>query len=87
LAVVEYDIGNERRRQSRLEEARRAYERAVQNFPDFAEAHASLGATLHLLGVLDGAEEHYRAALLANPNLPGLDGNIMLLGRERAQVR
>jgi tetratricopeptide (TPR) repeat protein len=83
LAVVDYDIGNERRRQNRLVEARRAYEHAVQNFPDFAEAQASLGSVLHLLGVLDEAQRHYRAALLANPNLPGLDGNIDLLGRER----
>ena len=83
LAVVDYDIGNERRRQGRLAEARRAYERAAQNFPDFAEAQASLGATLHLLGDLDAAERHYRAAHLANSNLPGLEGNMDLLQRER----
>jgi tetratricopeptide (TPR) repeat protein len=83
LAVVEYDIGNERRRQGRLAEARRAYERATQHFPDFAEAQASLGATLHLLGDLDAAERHYRAAHLANSNLPGLEGNMDLLQRER----
>jgi tetratricopeptide (TPR) repeat protein len=86
LGIVEYDIGNEMRRQSRLGEAQRAYEQAVAHFPDFAEAQASLGATLHLRGALDGAEQRYRAALLANPSLPGLDRNIELLGRKRAEA-
>jgi tetratricopeptide (TPR) repeat protein len=87
LGIVEYDIGNERRRQGRLGEAQRAYERAVAHFPDFAEAQASLGTTLHLRGALDSAELHYRAALRANPSLPGLDRNIELLGRESAEAR
>ncbi len=85
--IVEYNIGNERRRQGRLVVAERAYERAIESFPDLAEAQASLGATLHLLGKLDGAEEHYRAALVANPDLPGLDANIEVLERERAEAR
>ena len=84
LGVVEYDIGSERRRQGRLSEARTAFERARTDFPDFAEAHASLGATLHLLGALDEAAQSYRAARRANPGLPGLDHNIELLEAERA---
>jgi tetratricopeptide (TPR) repeat protein len=85
--VVEYDVGNERRRQGRLGEARRAFARAVEHFPDFAEAHASLGSVLHLLGSLDGAELAYSAARKVNPSLPGLDRNLELLARERANSR
>jgi tetratricopeptide (TPR) repeat protein len=84
LGVVEYDIGNERRRQGRIAEARRAYDHAVHHFADFAEAHASLGAALHLLGNLPEAEASYEAARHINPHLAGLDKNIELLERERA---
>jgi len=84
LAVVEYDIGNERRSQGRIAEARRAYDHAVHHFADFAEAHASLGAALHLLGSLKEAEASYEAAYRINPHLAGLDKNIELLQQERA---
>ncbi len=87
LGVVEYDIGNERRRQGRIAEARRAYDRAVHHFAGFAEAHASLGAALHLLGALKEAEASYEAARSINPNLTGLDKNIELLEKERAGPR
>lgn len=86
LAVVEYDVGNERRKTGRLSEARRAYTLAGRLFPELAEAHASLGATLHLLGGLDGALESYRAARRENPDLPGVERNIELL-REEPRVR
>jgi regulator of sirC expression with transglutaminase-like and TPR domain len=82
LAVVEYDVGNERRKAGRLSEARRAYALAGRLFPEFAEAHASLGATLHLLGGLDGALQSYRAARQQNPDLPGVEHNIELLRAE-----
>jgi regulator of sirC expression with transglutaminase-like and TPR domain len=85
LGVIEYDIGNERSRQGRLDEARRQYQRAARDFPAFAEAHASLGATLHLLGVLEDAERAYGAARRLSPHLPGLDGNVELLERERRE--
>jgi tetratricopeptide (TPR) repeat protein len=84
LGVVAYDVGNERRREAKLAAARRAYERAVQEFPGFAEAQASLGATLHLLGELDDAARAYHAARRANPRLPGLEDNLRLLEHERA---
>jgi tetratricopeptide (TPR) repeat protein len=80
---VAYDVGNERRRQGRLTEAEQAYAEAARDFPSFAEAHASLGATLHLLGALDAASRAYQAARHTNPNLPGLEQNIELLERER----
>jgi tetratricopeptide (TPR) repeat protein len=84
--VVEYDVGNERRRQGRLGDARRAFARAAEHFPDFGEAHASLGSVLHLLGSLDAAELAYAAARKVNPSLPGLDRNLDLLARERSSA-
>jgi tetratricopeptide (TPR) repeat protein len=82
--VVEFDIGNQRKREGRLHDARRAYQRATQHFPDFAEAHASLGAIEHVLGQLDAAARAYLAAEQKYPSLPGLHTNIALLERERA---
>jgi regulator of sirC expression with transglutaminase-like and TPR domain len=86
LGVIEYNLGNERRRQLRLAEARDAYARAVRYFPDFAEAHASLGAVLHLLGELEQAAASYRAARHVNPHLPQIDSNLALLENERGRL-
>jgi tetratricopeptide (TPR) repeat protein len=83
LGVVEYDVGNERRRQLRLTEAQAAFERAIRDFPGFAEAHASLGSTLHLLGQLEQAATSYDRARALNPNLPGVAWNRSLLDSER----
>jgi tetratricopeptide (TPR) repeat protein len=81
--VIAYDVGNERRRQLRFEDARKAYLRATQLFPEFAEAHASLGATLQLLGKLDEAAASYQTARAVNPHLPGVDQNVALLEAEQ----
>ena len=43
LAIVAYDVGNERRRQGRLADARRAYELAVTRFSEFARSAGQLG--------------------------------------------
>jgi Flp pilus assembly protein TadD len=85
LGVVHFDVGNERRRQRRLSEARVAFERAARAFPDLSEAHASLGAVQHLLGDLHAASESYRRAQHANPHLPGVAENLALLDAERAR--
>jgi regulator of sirC expression with transglutaminase-like and TPR domain len=82
--VVAFNVGNERRRQNRLEPSRRAYERALELFPGLAEAHASLGAVLHLLGDLASAERAYANARRIDPELHGLAHNLDLLERERA---
>jgi tetratricopeptide (TPR) repeat protein len=88
LAVIAYDAGNESRRQGRWLDARRAYQSAAARFPQFAEAHASLGALAQLLGQLDAARVHYAAARSANPHLPGIDHNLELLDAElRARGR
>ncbi len=85
LGVIEYNLGNERRRRLRLADARDAYTRAVRYFPDFAEAHASLGAVLHLLGELEQAASSYRTARDVNPHLPRVDSNLALLESERGR--
>jgi regulator of sirC expression with transglutaminase-like and TPR domain len=83
--VLEFDVGNERRRQGRVLEAQRAFERARTHFPDFAEAHASAGAMAQLLGALERARSAYEAAKRANPHLPGVDENLKLLDAERSR--
>lgn len=83
LGVLQFDVGNERRRQHRLPEARRAYASAAALFPEFAEAHASLGATLHMLGDLNAAAASYQRAQQLNPGLEGLANNFALLESER----
>ena len=84
LGVVEYNLGNERRRQLRLAEARAAFTRSVQAFPQLSEAHASLGAVEQLLGNLEAAAASYRRAQDVNPHLPGIDQNLALLSAELA---
>jgi regulator of sirC expression with transglutaminase-like and TPR domain len=83
--VIEFNVGNQRKNLARWSDAKLAYQRARQHFPDFAEAHASAGALAQLLGRLDHALEAYRAARRANPNLPGVDSNLALLEAELAR--
>jgi len=83
LGVVHYDVGNERRRQRRFSEARAAFERATRAFPDLSEAHAGLGAMQHLLGDWPAAAASYQRARQANPHLPGVSENLLLLEAER----
>ena len=84
--VIAYDVGNERRRQLRFEDARKAYLQATQLFPDFAEAHASLGATLQILGKLDEAAASYQTARAVNPHLPGVAQNVAVLEGEQRSL-
>lgn len=83
LGVVEYDVGNQRRRSGQLHAALRAFEQARKHFPDFAEAHASAGAVAHLLGRIDASFAAYRAAQRIYPSLAGLASNLALLEAER----
>jgi len=50
-----------------VEEAKEAYERALEADPDHADAHVNLGRLLHEEGAPAAAEQHYRAALIAYP--------------------
>lgn len=85
LGVIAYDVGNERRRQLKLPDARAAYTRAARTFPDLAEAHASLGAVEQLTGDWRAASACYRRAREVNPHLPGVAENLALLEAERAE--
>ena len=58
-----------------------------RDFPEFAEAQASLGAIHQLLGDLDAADARYAAARRVNPALIGLDRNTALLERERDRAQ
>jgi tetratricopeptide (TPR) repeat protein len=81
-AVVHFNAGNEARRQNVPAAALQAYRRAAKDFPDFAEAQASLGLCLHMTGRLVEALAAYGAALRAQPALPGLTHNIELLTQQ-----
>jgi tetratricopeptide (TPR) repeat protein len=86
VAVHWFNAGNHLRAARDLNGAALAYERAVAEFPTFAEAHASLGAVRQLEGALDAAEAAYGDAARARADLPGLDHNIALLRRERQRM-
>jgi regulator of sirC expression with transglutaminase-like and TPR domain len=76
VAVVHFNIGNERKRQGRLPAAERAFRAAATAFPQFGEAHASLGLVLQLQGRLGEARAAYNQARAVAPALPGLDHNL-----------
>jgi regulator of sirC expression with transglutaminase-like and TPR domain len=81
-ALFWFNAGNFARRRGDIARARRAYERAVAEAPDFAEAHASLGLERQLEGDLPEAARAYRDAARARGDLPGLNDNMALLERE-----
>jgi regulator of sirC expression with transglutaminase-like and TPR domain len=82
LGVIEYDVGTELRRKQHVTRAKTAYTRAVMLLPDFAPAHASLGAVQHLLGDYAAAHASYGSARQLDPDLPGLRENMALLESE-----
>lgn len=53
---------------SSVDEARDAYERALEADPRHADAHVNLGRLLHEQNAPAAAERHYRAAVDADPN-------------------
>lgn len=84
LAVLRYNLANEHRRRGNLRTALEHYQQVVALLPDFAEAQANLGLTLHRLGDLGGAEQAYQRARQADPSLPGLKRNLEALQSEHA---
>jgi tetratricopeptide (TPR) repeat protein len=73
------------------EEARRAYERALELDPDHAEARLNLGRLHHEEGRLGEAEDHYRKAAEERPEDPTAQFNLGVvlqdLGRTEAAVQ
>ncbi len=51
-----------------IEDAQRAYERALEIDDEHADAHVNLGRLLHEQGAPAAAEEHYRRALEIDPH-------------------
>ena len=76
LAVFRYNLANHRRRRGDLPAALSLYREVVLRLPRFAEAQASLGLTLHLLGRAAPARAAYQRARAAHPGLPGLQQNL-----------
>jgi tetratricopeptide (TPR) repeat protein len=83
-AIHWYNRGNELRAAGDLGTAEQAFARAAQEFPGFAEAHASLGAAEQQRGAFAEAEASYRAAARAWPDLPGLAHNLEILRAQRS---
>lgn len=52
------------------EEARAAYQRAIELDPDHSDAHVNLGRVLHEEGAPLAAQQHYRRALETDPSHP-----------------
>ena len=77
-----FNAGNFLRRQGRLDAAEKAFARAADAFPAFAEAHASLGAVDQLLGALPAAAGAYDRADQVRADLPGLQQNRALLNQQ-----
>jgi len=77
-----FNRGNEARAVGDRAAAERAYAQATSEFPDFAEAHASLGAVQQARGAFADAEASYREAARARPDLPGLEHNRDLLRQQ-----
>ena len=66
-----YNRGNDLRAAGDLAAAEQAFARAAEEFPGFAEAHASLGAAQQLRGAFAEAEASHRAAAHASRSLWG----------------
>jgi tetratricopeptide (TPR) repeat protein len=64
------------------EQAREAYQRALDLNPDMAEAHVNLGRQLHLAGERGRAEPHYREAVKLDPDDPTPHFNLGVLLEE-----
>jgi len=73
-----YELGCELEGES-SEEARDAYELAIDLDPDHADAHVNLGRHLHLAGERGRAEPHYREAVRIDPDDPTPHYNLGVL--------
>ena len=81
-AVLRFNLANELRESGQTQEALAKYRRAAADFPAFAEAHASVGLVLHLLGRLQEARRAYQTARALQPDLPGIERNLTVLEQE-----
>jgi tetratricopeptide (TPR) repeat protein len=68
--------------ESSPEQAREAYQHALDLNPDMPEAHVNLGRQLHLIGERGRAEPHYREAVRLDPDDPTPHFNLGVLLEE-----
>jgi len=84
-----YDAGCHLEHMS-MNDARDAYERALQLDPKHTDAHINLGRLLHEMRAPAAAEQHYRAALAIDPHHPIAAFNLGValedLGRTREAI-
>ena len=73
-----FDIGCELEAES-PEEARRAYHRVLELYPEMPEAHINLGRSYHEAKQWEKAEAHYRAAAESDPDDPIIWYNLGVL--------
>jgi len=76
-----YELGCELEA-SAPEQAREAYQRALELDPLMAEAHVNLGRQLHMAGERGRAEPHYREAVKRDPDDPTPHFNLGVLLEE-----
>jgi tetratricopeptide (TPR) repeat protein len=86
LAQIHNNLGNSFKSLGRHSEALRAFHRAIEFEPEFAEAHNNLGAVLQYQGALDEAEDAYRRALACNPQLDRVYTNLGNLHCDRGRL-
>jgi predicted O-linked N-acetylglucosamine transferase (SPINDLY family) len=71
----------------RYETAVSLISQAVENKPDFAEAHSNLGNAFREMGMLDKAEQSYRRAISVNPGLALAHHNLGNIEMNRGEYR
>jgi Flp pilus assembly protein TadD len=81
-ALTNYNVASALQATGRRDEAITYYRRAIDLFPEFADAHSNLGILLASQGDHDGALNEYRTAARFDPELVGAHVNI---GIELAQ--
>lgn len=79
--------GMEADKESRILQARAAYERALQRDPGFAPAHTALGLSYYRTGEYDKAARHLEAALRRNPEAGDAHYYLALVRRAQGRVR
>ena len=69
--------------QNELDEAIDHFQQAIQEVPDFAEAHGYLATALQMQGNLDDAIRHYQEALRIAPGTPEMERRLQAALAER----
>jgi tetratricopeptide (TPR) repeat protein len=81
-----FEQGQVYEEEERLEEAEKAYRKAILKSPHFPEAYFNLGNVLLELGRLDAAEEVYRTAATQNPRFASAWYNLAHVQETRAKL-